>query len=59
MDPADNNEAKSALHRGNATDLNVYVANLGDGLLGYATFPSAAGNPPGRCGRPQRQPAGR
>ena len=46
MDPADNNEAKSALHRGNATDLNVYLANLGDGLLGYATFPSSyAGNP--------------
>ena len=31
--------AKRALHRGGKADLNVYVAGLGGGLLGYATFP--------------------
>jgi hypothetical protein len=31
--------AKKALHRGSMDDLNVYFANLGGGLLGYATFP--------------------
>jgi hypothetical protein len=31
--------AKNALHRGGWADLNVYIANLGGGLLGYATFP--------------------
>lgn len=38
-DPADDREAKAALHEGGWKDLNMYVANLGDGLLGYATFP--------------------
>jgi hypothetical protein len=40
VDPSDNNEAKAALHRGGFDDLNVYVAGLSGGLLGYATFPS-------------------
>lgn len=31
--------AKRALHRGGWADLNIYVANLGGGLLGYANFP--------------------
>jgi hypothetical protein len=31
--------AKKALHRGGWADLNVYIAGLGSGLLGYATFP--------------------
>jgi hypothetical protein len=31
--------AKRALHRGGWADLNVYIAGLGSGLLGYATFP--------------------
>jgi hypothetical protein len=31
--------AKRALHRGTRADLNVYIAGLGGGLLGYANFP--------------------
>ena len=38
-DPSDEREAKAALHKGTYRDLNIYIANLGDGLLGYATFP--------------------
>ena len=34
--------AKSALRQGDASTLNVYVVDLGDGLLGYATFPTAS-----------------
>ncbi len=31
--------AKAALHVGDESDLNIYIAGLGDGLLGYANFP--------------------
>jgi hypothetical protein len=31
--------AKRALHQGGWADLNVYIAGLSGGLLGYATFP--------------------
>lgn len=34
--------AKAALHVGDASTLNVYVANIGGNLLGYATFPQRA-----------------
>jgi hypothetical protein len=38
-DPSDDREAKKALHEGTYADLNVYVAHLSHGLLGYANFP--------------------
>jgi hypothetical protein len=37
--------AKKALHTGTASTLNIYVANIGGGLLGWATFPQVYYDP--------------
>jgi hypothetical protein len=44
-DTAEEAAAKEALHQGDQSTLNVYVANIGGGLLGWATFPQVYYDP--------------
>jgi hypothetical protein len=43
-------QMKQALHQGSADDLNIYTNNMGQNLLGWATFPSSYATQPSMDG---------
>ena len=43
-------DMKTALHQGTADDLNLYIAHIGGGLLGWSTFPSGYASAPWKDG---------
>lgn len=47
---ADERAAKEQLHKGTAATLNIYLANIGGGVLGWANFPSQYASSPSQDG---------
>ena len=59
VDPSDDTEAKTALHRGGYDDLNIYIAGSRRQPARLRLLPERRDAVAGRRGAAQRQPAGR